>query len=136
MKTLFVFAAFLCAVPALAQHGTADNGYYPAGYSGSTWTGVVVSVNNDTREITLEYKKGNKIQRFVGIPDKNYQVKAGDIRPLQMSDIPIGRVIKVWYMSDTKKVDGKKVEVNTIFEIDAVANASRGHLQFMGFTQP
>jgi hypothetical protein len=123
----------LSAGTAKAQHGTAEAGYYPRGYHGDTWSGIVVSANEDTREITLEFKKGDKVQRFVGVPEKDYQVKAGQVRPLKMSDIPLGHTIKVWYIDDTKKVDGKKVTVNTIILIDAVANAKQGSTQFMGF---
>ena|SRR5579862_10059019 len=135
-RTFSLFVIFLAAAGvARAQKGTAVNGYYPQGYGGATWSGAVSSVNKDTREITLEYKKGDKVQTFVGVPTKDYSVKEhnGPERPLRMEDIPVGRVVKVWYMEKTTKVDGKKVSVNEIFEIDAVANATKGRLDFMAF---
>lgn len=101
MKTLFLFTMALLGMarPALAQHGTAGNGYYPPGYSGDTWTGVVVSASEQTGEITLSYadpKKG-KTETFVGVPEQGYMVHehGGAMRPLRLSDIRVGRTIKV-----------------------------------------
>ena len=118
-----------------AQRGTAENGYYPQGYSGAIWVGVVVSANEQTREITLSYTKGGKTETFVGVPEKDYMVheRNGPIRPLRMSNIPVGRILKVWYMEEEKKVDGKKVKVNTIILMDAVANAHKRQTFFMAF---
>jgi hypothetical protein len=122
---------------AYAQHGSAGNGYYPPGYAGDTWTGVVVSADEKSREITLSFTnpKNGKTQTFVGIPEEGYLVLQhdGPIRLLRMSDIPVGRTIKVWYIEDTKKVNGKKIKVNVIFEIDAAANAKKERLSFMAF---
>lgn len=89
-----------------------------------------MSADKQTREITLSYTKNGKSQTFVGVPEDGYLVHEhnGPNRPLKMSDIPMGRTIKVWYVAETKNVDGHKVKVNTIFLIDAIANAraSRG----------
>ena len=128
-------ALFVFASAAFGQHGAAENGYYPPGYQGDTWTGVVVSASEQTGEITLSYTKGGKSQTFVGVPEAGYLVHehSGTTRPLKMSDIPIGKIIKVWYMEETKKVGGSKVKVNTIFLIDAVANAKAGRTDFKGF---
>ena len=125
-------ALFVFANSAFAQHATAPNGYYPPGYSGDTWTGQVVSVNEQTREITLSYAKNGKSETFVGVPEGGYLVHEhnGPTRPLKMSDVPIGRTIKVWYVPETKKVDGRKIKVNTIFLIDAVANANVSRTNF------
>ena len=134
-RTILLAAVLLACGATQAQQGTASNGYYPSGYSGNTWSGTVASVNKDTREITLEYKKGDKVQTFVGVPTTDYRVKEhnGPERPLSMDDIPVGRVVKVWYISKSKKVDGKKVNFNEIFQIDAVANAATGYWTFMAF---
>lgn len=130
-----LIAVLALANSASAQHGTAENGYYPSGYQGDTWTGQVISANEQTREITLTYSKNGKSQTFVGVPEDGYLVHEhnGPIRPLKMSDIPIGRTIRVWYMPGTKKVDGQKVKVNSIFLIDAVANAKSGRADFKAF---
>lgn len=94
-----VIALLVLANSAFAQHGTAENGYYPTGYQGDTWTGEVVSANEQTHEITLLFTKNGKSENFVGIPEDGYLVHEhnGPTRPLKMSDIPIGRTVKVWY---------------------------------------
>jgi hypothetical protein len=135
-RTLYFLILLLTlASSALAQHGTAENGYYPPGYNGDTWTGAILSANEQTSEITLSYTKGGKSQTFVGVPEEGYMVHEhnGQTRPLKMSDIPVGRTVKVWYTPATKKVDGKKVTVNIIFLIDAVANAKAGRSDFKAF---
>jgi hypothetical protein len=130
-----LFAFFVLASPTFAQHGTAENGYYPAAYYGDTWTGVVVSANEQTGEITLSYTNGGKTQTFVGVPEIGYLVHEhnGSTRPLKMSDIPVGRTVKVWYVSENKKVDDHKVKVNAIFLIDVLANAKKTQTYFKAF---
>jgi len=95
-----------------------------------------MSASEQTGEITLSYTKGGKSQTFIGAPEAGYLVNehTGATRPLKMSDIPVGKIIKVWYMEETKKVGGSKVKVNTIFLIDAVANAKAGRTDFKGFS--
>jgi len=135
-KGLLALVAFLiCAFPASAQHGTASSGYYPAGYQGDTWTGIVASVNPNSLEITLQYANGKKTQTFVGVPEQGYLVHQhdGKDRPLSAVDVPVGRKIMVWYIPETKKIDGKKVKVNTIILIDIAANAMAGDKHFMAF---
>ena len=128
-------ALVVFASAAFGQHGTAENGYYPSEYQGDTWTGVVVSASEQTGEITLSYTKGGKSQTFVGVPEAGYLVHehSGATRPLKMSDIPVGKIIKVCYMEETKKVGGSKVKANTIFLIDSVANAKAGRTYFKAF---
>ena len=111
-------ACFVFASAALGQHGTAENGYYPAGYRGDTWTGVVVSASEQTGEITLSYTKGGKSQTFVGVPEAGYLVHehSGATRPLKMSDIQVGKIITVWYLEETTKVGGGKVKVNNLLD--------------------
>jgi len=121
-----------------AQHGTADNGYYPAGYHGDTWTGTVLSADQKTGEITLSCTKAGKTETFVGVPEAGYLVRErnGSVvatRPLRMTDIPIGKTIKVWYSPQTQKVDGSKVKVNSIFLIDIVGNVKPGQAYFKSF---
>jgi hypothetical protein len=129
-------ALVVFASATFGQHGIAENGYYPSAYQGDTWTGVVVSASEQTGETTLSYTKGGKSQTFVGVPEAGYLVHehSGATRPLKMSDIPGGKVIKVWYITETKKVDGGKVKVNTIFLIDAIANAKKSQSYFKAFT--
>ena len=128
-------ALFAFASAAFGQHGTAESGYYPSAYQGDTWTGVVLSASEQTGEITLSYTKGGKSQTFIGIPEAGYLVHehSGATRPLKISDIPVGKIIKVWYIEETRKVGGSKVKINTIFLIDAIANAKAGQAYFKAF---
>lgn len=107
-------------VPLWGQHGTAEAGYYPMGFVGDTWTGVVTAVNDDTREITLTYTKSNRTQTFVGVLVEGYKVKLrdGSVRELKVSQIPIGSRIKVYYMPRQRKSEGKKVRYYGIFRIE------------------
>jgi hypothetical protein len=121
MKKLILTVISLTAFNVvLAQHGTAPAGYYPFGYSGDTWTGEVSSVNDETREITLTHKKGDKTQTFTGVLVDGYTVKMkdGTDHVLKPSDLPKGTEVTVFYMSKRKKVEGKKVKYYEIFRLD------------------
>ncbi len=80
MKKLFIAAVivFACTGASVAQKGSAEPDYYPMGFSGDTWTGEVTTVNEDTREFTLTYAKGDKSQTFIGVLPKGYTVKMKD----------------------------------------------------------
>lgn len=121
----------------LGQRGTAERGYYPLGYRGSTFTGTVTSTNDDTREITLKYtdpKKG-KAEIFVGVLEEGYTLegKDGTLHQLKPSKIRPGARIKVYYMRKKKRLAGRKTTVNEIFLIAGSRNL-RGRLtRFMAF---
>lgn len=136
MKTLAaIFGFLLIAAGASAQHGTAPSGYYPIGYTGDTWTGVVVSVNPNTGEFVLTYTRGSKTESFTGVPEDGYMVlpKDSPLRPLKPGDIHVGRIITVFYMAETKKVDGKKVVINTVVNINSIPNNKKGTMIFKAF---
>jgi hypothetical protein len=84
---------------AWAQHGTAPGGYYPMGYQGDTWTGTVTAANDNTREITLSYTKGDKTETFTGVLQAGFSLKTkdGSMREAKPSDIPIGMRLVVYY---------------------------------------
>jgi hypothetical protein len=115
-----------CSV-ASAQHGTAPNGYYPPGYVGDTWTGTVTSVNDEAREITLTYTKGDKTETFTGILQAGYKVKLkdGTSKELKPSSIPIGARLIVYYTPQTKKQDGKKVKIYEIFKLTQILDEEK-----------
>ncbi len=120
MKRVFVALAFLilCNGVSVAQKGTAEPDYYPMGYSGDTWTGEVTSVNEDIREFTLTYTKGDKPQTFVGVLPKGYTVKMkdGSDKEVEMADL-MGMRVKVYYMTKSKKnANGVKVKTNEVFK--------------------
>ena len=121
MKNIVIGVAFCMLVPIAgrAQHGTAENGYWPMGFNGDTWTGVVSSTNDETREITLTYTKQDKTETFVGVLLDGYKVKAKDGTPheLKVSEIPRGMRVKTYYIERSRKVEGKKVKFNEIFRL-------------------
>lgn len=57
----------ICTTGARPQRGTAENGYYPPGYAGDTFTGVVTAADDASRSITLTYTdpKGRKSDTLV-----------------------------------------------------------------------
>ena len=46
---------FFWTVAVKAQHGTVANGYFPMGYEGDTWTGMVTTTDDATRAVNLTY---------------------------------------------------------------------------------
>jgi len=108
------------------QHGTAENGYYPPGYTGDTFTGVVTSTDDASRSITLTYTnpKNGKKETLVGLIPEGYTARWKDatLHEVKPSDIPTGTRLKVYYMTTERKVEGKKVKSVTIFQIAGVPN--------------
>jgi hypothetical protein len=121
MKRLFVALTFviLCASVSVAQKGTAEPDYYPMGYSGDTWTGEVTAANEDTREFTLTYTKGDKTQTFVGVLPKGYTVKMKDGRDHEVKmDELMGMQIRVYYINKSAKdANGVTVKRKEVFKI-------------------
>ncbi len=120
-----------------AQYGTAENGYYPPTYTGETFTGAVASANNETREITLSYAnpKDGKTQTFTGVLEDGYslRLKDGNLHELKPSEIKLGTQFKVYYLSTTKKVGGKKTTIHAIFLIRGAPNAQAHYTYFTAF---
>ena len=124
MRRLLVWlvAIFICNGASLAQKGTAEPDYYPMNYTGDTWTGVVTGINEDTREFTLTYKKGDKNETFVGILQKDYTHKLSDgsYREVKLSDL-MGMQLKVYYIAKTNKVNNQKTKFNEVFKFRILA---------------
>lgn len=147
IPTLVCLMLVLCFAfidpPLVAQKGTAGSGYYPFGYNGDTWTGEVTSANEDKREITLTFKKGDKVQTFVAsVPDaavgwmvdeqgdrviaiwpqdKKEDSKAPKTEPvhLNLPDL-LGRQITVYYIHREKKANDQKVTFNEVIRIKLI----------------
>jgi hypothetical protein len=117
-----ILAVCIFSVPLDAQYGTASNGYYPANYNGSIFTGSVESVVADTQEITLVYTKGSKSERFVGRFESacSWKEKDGSLHSVRASDIPKGTVLTALYSKVTKKSGGHKTDEFSIFAISFV----------------
>lgn len=90
MKRLFVALACLalCAVTTFGQKGRAQTDYYPLGYPGDTWTGVVTAFDNEHRTLTLTHGSGKKAVTFVAsVPDAPYEW-ARNIHNARVLDFP------------------------------------------------
>jgi hypothetical protein len=122
---LMVWQFVVCPSATTAQHGTAPSGYYPPGFAGDMWTGEVIAVNDQTREITLAYRKKDRTETFTGVLPEGYRAKlqGGGFREVKVSEFPIGTLLRVYYMAKTRKVEGKKVKY---YEIIALAGVSPG----------
>jgi hypothetical protein len=107
-RPFVLFAILLLPVSAVAQHGTADNGYFPNGYIGDTWSGVVSSVAPATKEVSLVYTHHGKTAVFQGILSKGSRVQAnGDKKKQQIvsEGISIGARIRVYYLPNQTSDD-------------------------------
>lgn len=126
MRTLLLLATVLLVSTGIvfAQKGTAESDYYPLNYGGDTWTGIVTSVNEGTREFTLSYKKKDKEETFVGVLPKEYKHKMADgtFRQFELDDL-MGMTLRAYYMSKTRKVNEEKVKYNDVFKIKILAFA-------------
>lgn len=106
---------------AYAQHGTASGGYYPPGYAGDTWTGVVTATDDTTRTVTLTYSSKKKTETFTGILQVGcckVKMSDGSVQELKPSELSPGRRIMAYYIPRTTKTEGKKSTVNEIFKVD------------------
>jgi hypothetical protein len=102
---------------------------------GDTWTGVLTAADDDTRQITLTYAKGTKTESFIGVLEKGYLTKPrnGPELELKPSNLPKGTKFTVFYYTDSEKVQGKKVQVNTIFLIEGIPNFRKTLTRFKAF---
>lgn len=123
MKELILALAFLFVVAdlSMAQKGTAGSGYWPVGYTGNTWTGIVTSVDEEKRELTLTYTGKKKTETFTGTLEEIYPVEMkARIRPIaKLSDL-LGKHITVYYLIKGKKdASGVKYKIHEIFQYTA-----------------
>ena len=84
-----------------AQQGTAENGYYPTGYQGDTWTGIVSSLNPANRELTLVYTHKHKTIAFSGVLAKNFRAQAKSDKEKQQvaaTGITVGMHLRAFYI--------------------------------------
>jgi hypothetical protein len=111
-------AVLMCAAVSLGQKGTAEPDYYPMGYSGDTWTGIVTSANEDTREFVLTFKKNDKEETFTGVLPKGYKHKMADgaFQEIKVPDL-MGMRLRVYYLTKTRKVNDQKEKFHEVFKI-------------------
>jgi hypothetical protein len=96
-----LLATLLLPVSLIAQHGTADNGYFPSAYQGDTWTGVVSNLDPTTKLLSLVYTHKGKTDVFEGVLSKSYRVQSsGDKEKQQIvaTGIAMGGHLRVFYV--------------------------------------
>jgi hypothetical protein len=133
LLTLSALIAFQAS--ASAQEGKAPNGWYPEGFKGHTFTGVLQSVDESGRHFRLTNTvSAYKTEVFVAVLKKHYTTRFPDgaTRPLKVSDLPIGSTLTVYYMGEAKSSgDGRKV--HKVFLIEGYPNLNVGNTSFMSF---
>ena len=131
LLTLSALIAFQAS--ANGQQGKAPTGWYPDGYKGHTFTGVLQSVDESTHHFKLTYAVGYKTEVFVGALQKGYTTHFpdGTTRPLKVSDLPIGSNLTVYYMGEAKGSGWRKV--HKVFLIEGYPNLNIGNTSFMSF---
>jgi hypothetical protein len=104
---------------AVAQRGTAESGYWPMGYHGDTFTGVLTSADDSSRSITLTYTnpKNGKTETLTAAFREGYAAKWSDgtTHQIKPSDFRLGTRLKIYYMEKDQKVNGEKVKTYTIW---------------------
>jgi len=130
LLTLCVLIASQAA--ASGQQGKAPTGWYPEGYKGHTFTGVLQSVDESTHHLRLTHSAGYKTEVFVGVLVKGYTTPLPDgTRLLKVSDLPIGQHLTVYYMGEAKGSGWRKV--HKVFLIEGYPNLNIGSTGFMAF---
>lgn len=114
------FCVLLFAAALAAQKGSAPNGYYPAGYGGSTFTGRVVQTTDST--ITLNYIHGSKTDVFEAYATAPCNVPSSPATtvPMPISNVQAGTVVTVFYEGKTIKIDGRKEKRNQVIAISVL----------------
>lgn len=86
---------------------------------GDTWTGIVESTNEATREITI-VNPNKKTETFVGVLKDGYQVKLkdGTSRELKVSELKPGMRVRFLYKSANIDVAGRQTKVQLINRVD------------------
>ena len=131
LLTVSLLIAFQAS--ASGQEGKAPTGWYPEGYKGHTFTGVLQSVDESTHHLRLTHAAGYKTEVFVGVLVKGYttHLPDGSTRPLKVSDLPIGEHLTVYYMGEAKGSGWRKV--HKVFLIEGYPNLNIGNTGFMSF---
>ena len=128
MRTVTILI-LLCAFGggAPAQHAKSEKGgLYTFSYKGDTWTGEIAAIDQETRQITLQYadKKG-QVEKFDAKLLPNFKVSVKDHPEQKVSSLNIGDKITLYYIAAGQKYpvtdnQGKKKEIvateNLVFE--------------------
>lgn len=114
MKKIIIILIIImvCSIQAFSQKGST--------IWGDIFTGQVVTTDEASREITLQYVGKDKTESFVGVLREGYQMKMkdGTARELKISKLAPGTRIRVYYKKISKEVSGQKTSTNAISRIE------------------
>jgi hypothetical protein len=109
---VILIAIMVCSIQAFSQKGST--------IWGDIFTGQVVTANEASRELTLQYAGKDKTETFVGALKEGYQIKMedGSARELKVSELKPGTRIRVYYKKTSKEGSGQKRTTNVISRIE------------------
>jgi hypothetical protein len=115
-KTIIRLTLMACLVAASglnAQKGTAPDGYYPAGYMGSTFTGSLLPAGNNPSRFTLVFAKNGKSETFSAQLEAKCRLsnKAGVTQSFQMEAFSAGAVLTAYYRTAKNKTTHEKENI-------------------------
>lgn len=112
----------LLAVGAFLLLATCLQGQHSAGTGYDAWTGWVISVDSQTRQITLKAINASETQTFTATLKKGLRVKRrdGSETELKMSEISVGSLREAFYTQKARKLDGEKEKFYEIYGLDPV----------------
>jgi hypothetical protein len=96
-----LLATLVLPLPIAAQHSTAEAGYYPNGYFGDMWTGIVSSVAPTTKGLSLVYTHQGRTEFFKGVLAESCRVQVGgdkEKKQIVASGIFVGARLRVYYL--------------------------------------
>ena len=110
---LALVVCLLAASGSNAQKGTAPDGYYPASYMGSTFTGALQAAGNDRSRFTLVYTKNGKSETFSAQLEAKCRLtsKAGVTQSFQMEAFSAGAVLTAYYKTAKNKTTHEKENI-------------------------
>jgi|KBSMisStandDraft_5_1062788.scaffolds.fasta_scaffold11215_7 hypothetical protein len=110
---LLVIGCFFAAPALNAQKGAAPDGYYPANYSGSTFTGTLQRASSDTSRFTLVYTKNGKSETFTAQLEAKCKLinKAGVTQTFGMEAFSEGAVLTAYYRTTNNKTSHQKENI-------------------------
>lgn len=113
MRRAILAAALLIA----CAPGASPQKFPTAG--GEARDGRVEAVDAATREITLTPLTAGKPETFKGVLDVGFKARLLDdsVTPPDISEIPLGMRVRVYYEAGQENVGGKKVKVNHVFAV-------------------
>ncbi len=116
-RTALLCTLLYVSIAALGQRGSAPNNYYPDGYNGDIFKGVVTDTGDN--QITLAFQDGNRTETFTGQFERGCSVPTSrqDGRSMMPPDIPKGTEMTAFFIGRTRKVDGKKINDNLVIGI-------------------